>query len=77
MSHLKELTKQKYFEFENEKKCQLNNEEVISYSIEMLELMKKGYEQMGELNLQYSNEASTSEYEDSIDYEMWLCGVWL
>ena len=30
---------------------------------------------MGELNLQYSNEASTSEYEDSIDYEMWLCGV--
>lgn len=75
MSHLKELTNQKYIEFENEKNCQLNDEGVILYSIEMLELMKNGYEQMGELNLQYSNEASTSEYEDSIDYEMWLCGV--
>lgn len=75
MSHLKELTNQKFIEYENEKKCQLNDDAVILYSIEMLELMKNGYEQMGELNLQYSNEASTSEYEDSIDYEMWLCGV--
>ena len=47
MSHLKELTKQKYFEFENEEKCQLNNEDVISYSIEMLELMKKGTSKWG------------------------------
>ncbi|MGL5617312.1 MAG: hypothetical protein ACRDD2_13995 [Sarcina sp.] len=72
MSH---LLKEKFIGFENEEKCQLNDSNVISYSIEMLELMKKGYEQMGELNLKYSNEASTSEYEDSIDYEMWLCGV--
>lgn len=56
----------------NIKKCQFNDDTVISYSIEM---MKQGYEQMGELNLQYANEGSTSDLKDSVYYEMWLCGV--
>ncbi|WP_297520121.1 hypothetical protein [uncultured Clostridium sp.] len=56
-------------------KCQLNDDILISYSIEMLEMMKKGYKDMGDINLQYANEASTSDYKDNVYYEMWLCGV--
>lgn len=55
--------------------CQLNDDILISYSIEMIESMKQGYEQMGEINLQYANEATSAEYKDSVYYEMWLCGV--
>ncbi|MGL4655353.1 MAG: hypothetical protein ACRCWM_05680 [Sarcina sp.] len=59
----------------NSEKCQLNDDILISYSIEMLEMMKQGYEEMGEINLQYANEANASEYKDSVYYEMWLYGV--
>ena len=59
----------------NLEKCQLNDDILISYSIEMLEMMKQGYEEMGDINLQYANEASASDYKDSVYYEMWLCGV--
>lgn len=59
----------------NLEKCQLNDDILISYSIEMLETMKQGYEEMGDINLQYANEASASDYKDSVYYEMWLCGV--
>ncbi|MGL4450938.1 MAG: hypothetical protein ACRCTZ_07085 [Sarcina sp.] len=59
----------------NLEKCQLNDDILISYSIEMLEMMKQGYEEMGDINLQYANEANASEYKDSVYYEMWLCGV--
>ena len=60
----------------NLEKCQLNDDILISYSIEMLETMKQGYEEMGDINLQYANEASASDYKDNVYYEMWLCGVW-
>lgn len=59
----------------NLKKCQLKDDILISYSIEMLEMMKQGYEEMGDINLQYANEVSASDYKDSVYYEMWLCGV--
>lgn len=59
----------------NLEKCQLNDDILISYSIEMLEMMKQGYEEMGDINLQYANEVSASDYKDSVYYEMWLCGV--
>ncbi|MGL5576460.1 MAG: hypothetical protein ACRDCW_13040 [Sarcina sp.] len=59
----------------NLERCQLNDDILISYSIEMLEMMKQGYEEMGDINLQYANEANASEYKDSVYYEMWLCGV--
>lgn len=74
MSHRRNDENLKNLE-KNKKICQFNDDMLISYSIEMLEMMKQGYEQMGEINLQYANEASTSDYKDSVYYEMWLCGV--
>lgn len=57
------------------KKCQLNNDSLISYNIEMLEMMKQGYAEMGEINLKCAEEASIVDFQDSAYYEMWLCGV--
>ena len=74
MSHRQNSKDLKNLE-KNLEKCQLNDDILISYSIEMLEMMKQGYEEMGDINLQYANEASTSDYKDSVYYEMWLCGV--
>ena len=54
--------------------CQLNDDVLISYNIEMLEKMKLGYEQMGEINLKYANE-SVPDFKDGVYYEKWLCGV--
>lgn len=54
--------------------CQLNDDILISYSIEMLEEMKNGYEQMAEINLSYAND-SISDFTDGVYYEKWLCGV--
>ncbi|MGL4655512.1 MAG: hypothetical protein ACRCWM_06500 [Sarcina sp.] len=59
----------------NIKECQLNGDSLISYNKEMLDMMKQGYQQMGEINLEFANEACLSEFEDSVYYEMWLCGV--
>ncbi|MGL4740607.1 MAG: hypothetical protein ACRC41_07355 [Sarcina sp.] len=59
----------------NIKECQLNDDSLISYNKEMLDMMKQGYQQMGEINLEIANEACLNEFEDSVYYEMWLCGV--
>lgn len=49
--------------------------EVIQYSDdELYNLMKKGYIEMGKINLKLSME-SESELGDINKYETWLCGV--
>lgn len=39
------------------------------------EIMKKGYEEMGTINLQLAID-NEGELIDVIEYETWLCGVW-
>lgn len=49
--------------------------ELIQYSDdELYRLMKKGYIEMGKINLKLSTE-SESELGDINKYETWLCGV--
>ncbi|GAB6168511.1 hypothetical protein JCM1393_09710 [Clostridium carnis] len=45
------------------------------YEVEFLELMKKGYEQMAEINLEIANLPFECENADINEYENWLCGV--
>lgn len=72
------------------KSSQFTEEKVISYNKELNnlcndidnevrnvyeEIMKKGYEEMGKINLRYAQEGEFSQWYDSIEYETWLCGV--
>lgn len=49
----------------------------ILYSEETMDLeeMKKGYMEMGKLNLEIAQEYNECEFIDVDMYETWLCGV--
>lgn len=49
--------------------------EGISVDFEMI--MKKGYQEMAEINLEYSNLGFEYMLDDVNEYEAWICGVWL
>ena len=52
------------------------------YEGEFLELMKNGYLQMADINLElsqaidFSNTTKKYKFDDISEYEKWLCGVW-
>lgn len=53
---------------------------LIEYSkekceVEFLMLMKQGYENMAEINLELSQDTLVSGNADLDEYEKWLCGV--
>lgn len=41
------------------------------------EIMRKGYIEMAEMNLEYSMIGSEYMLDDVNEYEAWICGVWL
>lgn len=41
------------------------------------EAMKKGYQDMAEINLEYSKLGFEYMLDDVNEYEAWICGVWL
>lgn len=47
------------------------------FSINFIEEMEKGYEEMAEINLEYSKLGSEYMLDDVNEYEAWICGVWL
>ncbi|MPQ43139.1 hypothetical protein [Clostridium tarantellae] len=67
------------------KNSQLNKDILISYkekknimhdkTEDFYEVMKRGYEEMGEINLLYAEEAMDLALNDQLEYEMWLGGV--
>ena len=46
-------------------------------SADFEEIMKKGYIEMAEINLEYSMIGSEYMLDDVNEYEAWICGVWL
>ena len=46
-------------------------------SVDFEEIMKKGYIEMAEINLEYSIIGSEYMLDDVNEYEAWICGVWL
>lgn len=65
-----------------EKISRVNKESLIQYidediSEEFEEMMKKGYIEMAEINLEYSMIGSEYMLDDVNEYEAWICGVWL
>ena len=52
------------------------------YEGEFLELMRMGYEEMSQINLELSEAIDFSKgdvqykFDDICEYEKWLCGVW-
>ncbi len=77
------MSKSKEFK-KNLKKIQSNsgfiNYKLISCSKsknnDLLEWMKKGYQEMASINLGYAEEVVAAEFYDELEYERWLCGVW-
>ena len=64
-----------------EKINQFNDYNTIEYmdeevNIEVLQIMKEGYEAMGEINLELAELPFESGIADINEYENWLCGVW-
>ena len=53
----------------------LYNDEIILNDFEIK--MKKGYEYMAKLNLEYSESGCEYMLDDVDEYEAWICGVWL
>lgn len=45
------------------------------FSVDFEELMKKGYEEMAEINLEYSKLGFEYMLDDVNEYEAWICGV--
>ena len=45
------------------------------FSINFIEEMEKGYEEMAEINLEYSKLGSEYMLDDVNEYEAWICGV--
>lgn len=45
------------------------------YEVEFLQLMKKGYEDMAQINLELSQLPFECENANINEYENWLCGV--
>ena len=63
-----------------EKISRVNKESLIQYidediSEEFEEMMKKGYIEMAEINLEYSMIGSEYMLDDVNEYEAWICGV--
>ena len=56
-----------------EKSLILYINEGTSYDFE--EIMKKGYEDMAEINLEYSKVGFEYMLDDVNEYEAWICGV--
>lgn len=46
------------------------------YEVEFLQLMKNGYEEMAQINLELSQLPFECEIANINEYEKWLCGVW-
>lgn len=44
-------------------------------SVDFEELMKKGYKEMAEINLEYSKLGFEYMLDDVNEYEAWICGV--
>lgn len=66
---------------QNKKNSKLFDDDLILYSEEtkdsdFLEMMKKGYIEMGEINLNIAIDYE-NELVDVNNYDTWLCGVWL
>lgn len=60
---------------------QVNDYNLIEYmdekiNIEFLRMMKDGYEQMGDINLELASIPFENGITDINKYENWLCGVW-
>ena len=45
------------------------------FSADFEEIMKKGYQDMAEINLEYSKLGFEYMLDDVNDYEAWICGV--
>jgi CopG family transcriptional regulator/antitoxin EndoAI len=45
------------------------------FSAEFEKMMKKGYKEMAEINLEYSNLGFEYMLDDVNEYEAWICGV--
>ena len=45
-------------------------------SADFEEMMKRGYIDMAEINLEYSMIGSEYMLDDVNEYEAWICGVW-
>ncbi|WP_367118146.1 hypothetical protein [uncultured Clostridium sp.] len=63
-----------------EKSSRVNKKSLIQYidediSEEFEEIMKKGYIEMAEINLEYSMMGSEYMLDDVNEYEAWICGV--
>ena len=56
-----------------EKSSRVNKKSLIQYIDE--EIMKKGYIEMAEINLEYSMMGSEYMLDDVNEYEAWICGV--
>ena len=46
-------------------------------SVDFEEIMKRGYIEMAEINIEYSIMGSEYMLDDVNEYEAWICGVWL
>ena len=77
------------FKFKNDlkKSSKFIKESLIVYSddnesCEFFELMKNGYKEMSNINLEIAGCGSSSQkslkykFDDINEYEKWLCGVW-
>ena len=75
----KDYTSQYYYP-KDYSKCLIYNDDNLN-SEEFFQLMKSGYEEMSEINLQISDEFDISQdsykfkYDTFNEYEKWLCGV--
>ena len=69
------------------KSCKFIKESLIIYSEdkeskEFFELMKNGYKEMANINLELARDVNPSrkslkyKFDDINEYEKWLCGVW-
>lgn len=81
MSYSKEMKNCKINDEYYENNSQLNCMRIISYiegkeSSDFFDAMKRGYEEMASINLEYAEMGSSSYYDDTIEYESWLFGVW-
>lgn len=47
------------------------------FSADFEKLMKNGYQEMAEINLEYSKLGFEYMLDDVNEYEAWICGVWL
>ena len=62
------------------KSSRVNEESLIQcinedISVDFEEIMKKGYIEMAEINLEYSIIGSEYMLDDVNEYEAWICGV--